>query len=188
MCKYVCACIVCLKEREGMKVREKRSRGEYIDRFVDETIVFELSGWTQTLPLTVCDFHLVCLCLFVFFCPVNSTMSLSLSQFLSLSFSFSQDLSLFAVMFISSLIAYLLLQPCTYTELTFWPFSIGAVHIMIACIICWRQMCRPHQDDSLLTALINAGELSDQIEEIIEITHLHNTPYVFKKWYRFKMY
>ncbi len=94
ICKYVCACIVCLKERKDMKVREKRSRGEYIDRFVDETIVFELSGWTWTL--TVCDFHLVCLFVSLFFS--SELNGEPLSQFLSLSFSFAQDLSLFAVM------------------------------------------------------------------------------------------
>lgn len=146
------------------------------------------SVWAQWLdsdsPLTACDFYLVCLCLFC--CPVKWTVS-SLS--VSLTFYLSGPLIVRSDVFISSLLI-CLLQPYmrthTHTELTFWPCNIGAVQIMIACIICGWQMCRPHQDDSLLTALINAGELSNQIEEIIEITHLHFTPYVFHKWYRFK--
>lgn len=166
-----------------MKVREKQSRGGYIDRCVDETIVFELSGWTQTLPS-----HSLRLlsCVFVFVLlssEMNGELSFSFSCFLSLR---STHCSQWCVYFLPAHLSPTAIHACTHTELTFWPCNIGAVQIMIACIICGWQMCRPHQDDSLLTALINAGELSNQIEEIIEITHLHFTPYVFHKWYRFK--
>ncbi len=76
MCKYVCACIVCFKRERGHESKRETEQRRYIDRFVDETIVFELSGWTQTLPS-----HRLRLssCVFVFVCPVNWTVSLSLS-------------------------------------------------------------------------------------------------------------
>lgn len=85
-----------------MKVREKQSRGGYIDRCVDETIVFELSGWTQTLPSQPATFILcVCVC-FV----VQWNERWALFQFLSLSIS--QVHSLFAVM--------CLFPPCSFVS------------------------------------------------------------------------
>ncbi len=124
ICKYECACIVCSKERKDMKVREKWSRGEYIDRFVDETIVFELSGWTRTL--TVCDFPLVCLfdCFFVSFVFFQWTERwASLSVSLAFFFFRSRPLIVRSDVFISSRIGYFLLQPYTHTQN--WPANLS---------------------------------------------------------------
>lgn len=180
MCSYVHALCV-LIEKEGMKVGEKGSRERYIDRCVDETIVFEFSGWTHP-PLSQSLTFILCVCVFVLLYVQTVEVLWTVSLFLSLSHTFFlfHPAPLFKVMLISSPIAHFQTHTHAHTHLLTFQHSKmpQRVHIMIACIIFWWEMCLPHLDESLLTALINAGELMDQVEEIIEITHLHFTPSV----------